>query len=82
MNCPNCDFRFKNLLVNADEVPDVAPLLCEDCLKVSILVHGQVRKATPEEMSAIMESPAWREMIEPAIRAVRNVKMMRNAHKN
>lgn len=68
MNCPYCDFRFKVLAMNtrALALPDVAPLVCEKCGEVSLLIDGRPpRKVTVGELSALKESPAWREMIAP-----------------
>lgn len=75
MNCPYCDFHFKVFAVNsATEIPEVAPLVCEGCTKVSILKDGQLYTLTPEQLEIVKQSPAW-EFIEKAQAIIRrNIK--------
>lgn len=75
MNCPYCQFTFKLLAVSgAEGVPDVAPLICENCARISLLVNGEVRRTTPEELEQIKKSPAWRNVLEPVARLIRDTK--------
>ncbi len=75
MNCPWCNFRFGVLATNAEhDLPDIAPLICEGCGAISILIKGSLRKPTREEMMAILESPAFREILEPVARLLRDSK--------
>jgi hypothetical protein len=74
MNCPWCAFRFRVLAANADRIPEVAPLICESCGAISLLVDMVPRKPTPEELTAIKASPAWREVLEPVSRLIRDSK--------
>ena len=70
MNCPRCNFRFGALSSNGD-IPDLAPLVCENCGAVSMLqggAAGSVRAASPEEIRLLQESPAWHNVIEPVRR--------------
>lgn len=73
MNCPHCDFKFRLLAVSgAEEIPPLAPIICEGCGRISLLVEGEIRKATEEELSLIRESPAWRDVLEPIGRLIRD----------
>ena len=81
MRCPHCGFRFRVLATNAavelshgDELPDIAPLICENCIGISLLVDGAIRKPTAEELVAIQQSPAWRDVLEPVARLIRDTK--------
>lgn len=65
LSCPHCGFKFKALAVNASEIPDVAPVICESCAGLSLLVDGVVRKPSVDEAQAIMASPAWRDVLGP-----------------
>jgi len=51
-------------------LPDVAPLVCERCAEVSLVELGKIRKVTPVELEALKQSPAWSEMIAPALEAI------------
>jgi len=83
VNCPHCGFKFEVLAANGDITgAGAAPLICESCLKISILepkvgtaVGFTLRQATAEELVAIEQSPAWRDVIKPvrdALMARRN----------
>jgi len=74
MNCPRCGFKFSVLAVNADELPEFAPLLCEGCGQVSLLERGIPRVPAPSEIRAIKTSPAWRDFLEPVARLIREKK--------
>ena len=63
--CPYCGFHFKVIAVNAKAIPAVAPIICERCAKVGLLVEGVARATTAEELAAIKQSPAWAELLEP-----------------
>ena len=65
MNCPICGFKFDLLAVNADEIPDLSAMLCSECGSLFVQEQGQPRAATPSEILAIKESPAWKEFLEP-----------------
>lgn len=72
MNCPHCNYPFRTLAVaNSEEVPELAPIICEGCAAISLLVGGVVRKATPDELRAIQESPAYREILAPVADLIR-----------
>ncbi|HEY6108665.1 MAG TPA: hypothetical protein VIV56_07160 [Gemmatimonadales bacterium] len=48
---------------------DVAPLICEACGAISLLLRGsELRKPTQDELAAIKRSPAWRDVLEPVSR--------------
>lgn len=78
MNCPYCDFHFKVLLANEREIPPVAPVVCEKCGEVSLLIEGEIRKASDEEIRVLKTAPCWKSVIEPARRAIAAVKRSRN----
>jgi hypothetical protein len=82
MNCPHCDFRFYSMMSNGTEIPPLAPLLCMECGNVSLLINGETRKATAEEMKGLIESPAWQAVIEPGLEVYRRHKKARNARNN
>lgn len=65
MNCPHCGFHFKVLAVNAEAIPDLAPIICESCAGVSLVVEGQIHKPSPDQLRAIQSSPAWRDVLGP-----------------
>jgi hypothetical protein len=67
MRCPHCGFVFKELAANAYELPPLAPIVCESCAEVSLSVHGKVRKLLPLELDQLKQSPAWKNIIGPAI---------------
>lgn len=73
MNCPYCGFKFKTLVSNGD-IPDFAPILCEDCLKVGLCINGVPQQITPSQLEAVKSSPAWRDMIEPSIKIIEEAK--------
>ena len=66
MDCPYCGFHFKAFLANAAAIPELAPLVCEDCGEVSLLISGIPRRMTSEELVEVRKSPAWAEVIGPA----------------
>ena len=61
MKCPYCGYEFRHLLLSDEAALAelVAPLLCESCARVGLLVHGTLRKVTEMELAAIKQSPAW-----------------------
>jgi hypothetical protein len=73
---------FAGLTAHADVLPDVAPVICEDCGFVSLLVSGTLRKVTGLEFDAVKRSPLWLEMILPLQRARRMLKHARMAVNN
>lgn len=62
--CPYCSFRFRELAVNSDTMPDLAPALCSSCLRASLFERGKLRKMTDEEMSEMRKSEAWQFILE------------------
>jgi hypothetical protein len=74
MNCPYCNFEFKKFLVNDANIPDMAPLLCEDCLRISMLIEKRLYKVTMDQLEAIKKSPAWKYMIEPSMKVIEEEK--------
>ena len=69
MNCPRCNFRFGVLAIaGGTEVPELAPMICEGCTGLLLLVNGVPRIPTPEEQAAIERSLAFLEIIR-ALRA-------------
>ena len=74
MNCPRCGFRSEILAVNDEELPALAPIVCESCGQVSIYENGTMRIPTPSQMRAIKESRAWRDFIEPISKIIRDSK--------
>jgi hypothetical protein len=66
LHCPYCGFEFKVLAINSDEIPDLAPAICEGCGGISLFCGGVFAKATGAEVAAIKTSPAWRDVLEPA----------------
>lgn len=81
MNCPHCVFKFKILIANG-ELPRIAPILCESCGEVSILVDGAIRVMKSSEREALKGSPAWTEFILPALEIIRSRKRAKNAKNN
>jgi len=71
LRCPFCDLQFGALLLNAASIPDIAPLVCEGCGQVALLIDGQPYQTTPEQLTAFKQSPAWREVIAPAQQIIR-----------
>lgn len=69
MNCPYCNFHFESMISNSQQLPPIAPIICERCAEVGLISHGEIRKATDREVEAIKLSPAWKGIIEP-VRAI------------
>jgi uncharacterized protein YbaR (Trm112 family) len=67
VRCPYCNFRFKLLAVNSDQLPDLAPIVCESCARVGLLDHGVPRRLSDAELAEVKRSPAWGEFIAPAL---------------
>ncbi len=65
LRCPYCDFHFKVLAVNASEIPDLCPAICEECGGISLYCNGVFAKATEHEIAAIKQSPAWKSILGP-----------------
>lgn len=76
MNCPHCNFRFRAFALNADAVPEIAPLICESCAEIAVLEdHGRsIRKPTNLELIEIKRSPAWTEVLVHVQRMIRESK--------
>lgn len=70
LNCPYCGFRFKVLLVNADNLPDIAPIVCESCAEVGLVTDGRTERITLSQLEWLKQSPAWRDVIEPALKII------------
>lgn len=74
MNCPYCGLYFKNILANAkaEELPDEVPGVCGGCQGIFLMVRGMgVRRLTEEELAAVQQSPAFQDVIAPAIDIIR-----------
>lgn len=69
-NCAYCGFRFGAFAVNADEIPPLAPLLCESCGEIGMLENGVPRKLADGELEELKQSPAWTEFLAPALRLI------------
>ena len=82
MNCPHCDFKFRVLAINGNQMPEMAPLVCESCSEVSLYESGTVRKLTPVELDYVKRSPAYCDVIAPAIEVIRRAKKAQNAITN
>lgn len=74
MKCPYCGFVFKQFIANGALPVDIAPILCEDCLQVGLLINGVPERMTASQLDAVKKSPAWREMIEPSMKIIREAK--------
>lgn len=70
MTCPYCETKFTQALANAAEIPDLAPVLCDTCLHVSLLVEGKIRSISDDELAAIKMSDAWRDVLKPAMKII------------
>jgi hypothetical protein len=70
MDCPYCNFHFKTLAINAPYLPSPAPIVCERCANVGLVEDGMARQITDRELAALKQSPAWAEMIGPAIKII------------
>lgn len=80
MNCVYCDFKFNFLAANGD-IPAIAPVLCESCGEVALLLNGKLRKMSPAELEAVKKSEAWK-TIEQFQLAVYRGRKARNAANN
>lgn len=75
MICPHCGFCFRAFSTNATgDLPDVVPGICENCCGVFLIVNGEIRKPTSAELVEIQKSPAWRDLLEPIARLIRDTK--------
>ena len=72
MVCPHCGFHIRVLVSNATKLPAVAPLICEGCAEISLIIDGLLSTITPAQMAVIKLSPAWRAMIAPAQKIIRD----------
>jgi hypothetical protein len=83
MNCPHCDFHFGVFAIaGSNEIPEMAPIVCESCEEVSLYESGTVRKLTSRELEFVKQSPAYRDVIAPAIDIIRRAKKAKNAINN
>jgi hypothetical protein len=85
MHCPYCNQRFGMFLgpTPPPELPAEAPVLCEGCNQVSMLIGGKdIRKTTAEELEAIKQSPVWDFIIGPAQDVIARFKKARSAQNN
>jgi hypothetical protein len=73
IKCPFCNIVHEQLMMNASEVPDMAPFLCGHCKELGIFVDGTVIKPTEEELAAIKSSPAYRDFLKLALEIRKNV---------
>lgn len=82
MNCPYCDFHWKQLVVNGAAVPDLAPAVCESCEQISLVENGQPRQLTPAELEVIKQCSAYKQFIVPMLRVIRAGKRAQKARLN
>lgn len=82
--CPYCSFVFKAFAANSAAVslPDVAPILCEDCLKISLWENGAIRAVSDVELTSIKKSPAYKDVLQPLIGMIQTEKRRRKASSN
>lgn len=62
MDCPYCGFYFKVIGSNTEKIEDIpamAPAICEGCGRISLLDNGRLRTINAVELAAIKISPAW-----------------------
>ena len=64
MKCAHCDRWMQRFVLagkdNLDSMPSVAPLICDKCAEVNLLVHGNTcRLPSPEELEALKLAPIW-----------------------
>lgn len=76
--CPYCGFKFGAFAVNADDIPDIAPIVCESCGEVGMLEDRVTRKLADGELEALKDSPAWKDFLEPAIAIIKREKGKRS----
>lgn len=75
MNCPYCNFRFRQLAVTGtDDLAKelIAPIVCESCGNISILVVADkaIYTLTPQQLEQVKLSPAWK-VLGPAQRFIK-----------
>lgn len=81
-NCPKCGYEFKAFAANADQLPPLAPILCEGCLGISIWQEGAIRLASDRELVEIKKSPAYKRVFVPVIRAITDQRRREKAGSN
>lgn len=74
MNCPYCDFKFEKFYSNG-QPEEMAPLVCEGCVQVSLLIGKRLYRMTTDQLEAVKKSPAWRDMIEPTMEIIKAEKL-------
>jgi Ni,Fe-hydrogenase maturation factor len=62
MNCPYCNFKFKVLQFKSKQVPNLTPIICEDCAEVSLLEYGKIRKISYDELNELKRSESWNDI--------------------
>lgn len=80
MNCPYCNYKIERLVSDGPVIPEIAPMLCGECVQVSLLIDGsELRKPTDEELAALKSSLCWTEMVEPMREGIRQARSARNS---
>lgn len=46
------------MISNSQQLPPIAPIICERCAEIGLIVNGEIRKATDHEVEAIKLSPS------------------------
>lgn len=71
MKCPYCDFVFVVFVKSQEIIPDIVPLLCEQCGEIALLERGQEpRKMTFQEDIALKMSPVYQQVMYPMRRLI------------
>lgn len=76
ISCPYCNFKLERFFSNGDP-EEMAPMLCGDCLQVSLLIEGCLHRMTYDQLESLKKSPAWRDVIEPAMKVIKEEKLKR-----
>jgi len=82
MNCPYCNFKFSVLIANTMQMQPLTPVICEHCGDISLLENGTLRTMSPEEQTALKQSPAYKSFLEPAKLIVDRFRMAQKARWN
>lgn len=81
--CPLCKHVHNTAIVTGNHIPEVAPAVCEECLKVFIMEYrdGEAypRLASDDELIEIRASPIFKLVLGPLIH---NLRVQRSAINN
>lgn len=64
--------------MNADEFPDLAPIVCESCGQVGMLESRVARKLADGELEQLKLAPVWKEFIGPALEIIEGERAKRS----